>query len=248
MKNYILLALGLLLFVSCQKDEIMDYALDGKVYFFERTSMGGSNDIKVTSKSYSFAVKSDAVTKDTMKVITRLMGNVVDRDRTFRAEVVPDSTTAVAGTHYKILDGVLKAGQYLSYLPVEIYRTADTKTTEVTLCVKLVDTSDLTTGNPTDITFHLTWGDKLIKPTNWPYFWGTYSDTKYRFAILQLGQTDWPTYTRWITVKTPGYYTAAELVHDAEVLNTAYATYKKTNGPIYMTAGDATSGEIHYGI
>jgi hypothetical protein len=233
---------------SCQREEIMDYALDGKIYFYERTVLGGSSDIKVESKNYSFAVQSDDLTKETLHIKTRLMGNIADRDRMFKAVIVPEGTTAVEGTHFKLLDGVLSAGQYESYLPVEVYRTEDTKNSEVTLVLRLIDTDDLTTGNSDDITFTLNWGDKLLQPANWPYHWGTYSDNKYKFAIRELGVTDWPIYSRYDTEKKDGYYSTSEVVNLASVLNKAYAEYKKEHDPIYIDDANQALGELYYGL
>lgn len=137
--------LVLLLLFSCQQNTVMDYALDGKVYFYERAKQGNT-EVKVEEKNYSFALQNSALMEDTLKIKVRLMGYVDSRDRTFRVETVTDGTTAVAGIHYKLLDGIMKAGQYDSYLPVVIYRTEDTKETPVSLVVKLIDSSDLTPG------------------------------------------------------------------------------------------------------
>lgn len=240
--------LGILLLVSCQQEEIMDYDLDGKVYFYERVVQGGG-EVKVEAKTYSFATKNSTLMTDVLQIRTRLMGKVTDYDRVFRAAIVAEGTTAVEGTHFKLLDGVIKAGEYESYLPVEIYRTADTKEQEVVLNLKLTDTSDLTTGHPEDLSFTLTWADKLIQPATWPqWFWGAYSDNKYRFAIDQLGVSEWPTYSRYDTSKKEGYFTTAEIIRQGELLNEAYKKYKAEHGPIYMDDANPSSGEIYYGL
>jgi hypothetical protein len=172
------------------------------------------------------------------------MGYVANYARTFRAEVVTDSTNAVEGTDFKLLDGVLKAGEYNSYLPVVIYRNAKIDT----LQVKLIATDDLTPANPDDITFRVIWSSELVQPANWPtYFWGAYNVNMYRFAIEQLGETDWPQYSRFQTSQEDGYYTINDLLRRATQLNEAYAKYKETNGPIYNIDGDPGSGEIHFG-
>lgn len=232
---------------ACHESEVMDYALDGRVYFYERVKMGGGEN-KVDSKTYSFAIQNDTVQKDTFKINVRLMGYVADHDRTFRAVAVPDSTTAIEGTHYHILDGVLKAGAYEGFLPVEIYRTDDTKDKEVKLYLRLTPTDDLAPGNSTDISFKLTWGNKLVRPANWPYYFGEYSDNKYRFAIDQLGLSDWPQANRYQTGKVEGVYTAAELQRFATLLNEAYTEYRKTHSPIYIDDADPSRGEIYYSV
>ena len=247
LKYMIWLAWGALFASACSEEEIMDYALDGKVYFYERQAQGGG-EIKIENATYSFAVKEESLVLDSLKVRTRLMGSVTDYDRTFRVETVTEGTTAVAGTHYRLLDGVMKAGEYEAYLPVEIYRTADTKEKEVTLVIRLVDAEELTPGHPEDITFTLTWGNKLVQPATWPiYYWGAYYDTKYEFAIRELGISEYPTYGRYDTAIIEGYYTVAQLIRFASQLNNAYREYRQENGPIYNIAGDPASGEINYG-
>lgn len=87
--------LVLLLLFSCQQNTVMDYALDGKVYFYERAKQGNT-EVKVEEKNYSFALQNSALMEDTLKIKVRLMGYVDSRDRTFRVETVTDGTTAVA--------------------------------------------------------------------------------------------------------------------------------------------------------
>lgn len=239
--------LVLLLLFSCQQNTVMDYALDGKVYFYERAKQGNT-EVKVEEKNYSFALQNSALMEDTLKIKVRLMGYVDSRDRTFRVETVTDGTTAVAGIHYKLLDGIMKAGQYDSYLPVVIYRTEDTKETPVSLVVKLIDSSDLTPGNSDDITFTMGWGDILMKPDNWPdYFFGSYSVNKYRFAIDQLGITDWPQAGRETAGKEEGVYTTSELQRFSDGLNRAYQEHRQEYGPIYEDDNADPKVEIYFG-
>ena len=127
---------------ACSQDDGEVYNLDGRVYFYEQKKQG--NDyVAVTSKSYSFALQNSALMEDTLRIKVRLMGYVVDYDRTFSADIVSDGTTAVEGTHYKLLPGVLKAGTYESYLPVILYRTADTKDHTVSLNLRLSADAEL---------------------------------------------------------------------------------------------------------
>lgn len=237
----------LLSMFSCQQNTVMDYALDGKVYFYERAKQGTA-EVKVEEKNYSFALQNSALMEDTLKIKVRLMGYVDSRDRIFRAEPITQGTTAVAGTHYKLLDGVMKAGEYDSYLPVVIYRTEDTKETPVSLVVKLIDSPDLTPGNADDITFTMGWGDILMKPDHWPdYFFGTYSINKYRFAIDRLGLTDWPSAGRETAGKEEGVYTTSELQRFSDQLNRDYQDYRQEYGPIYEDDNADPKVEIYFG-
>ena len=240
------IALLMLLF-ACQQNEVMDYQLDGRVYFHEYTS-SSSVETKITQKNFSFALQTSSLMVDTFKIQVQLMGNLSDNDRSFTAQVVADSSTAIADTHFKLLDGVMKANEYLSYLPVVLYRTEDTKEKEVSVLLQLTDSGELAPGNAKDITFRLTWGDILLRPDNWPeYFFGVYSKNKYQFAIDVLGITNWPQTGRVTSEREEGVYTIAEIQHFASELNKAYQEYRKENGPIYVDDNANVLEEIYYG-
>lgn len=240
---YILLAaIGL---GSCSQNEVMDYALDGRVYFNETYLENYLTQI-LHEQNYSFALQNSSLMTDTMKVTVQLMGNVVDYDRTFKVEAVADSTTAQSPLHYEILPGVMPAGAYTTTLNVIIKRTPDTKDKYVTLLLRLVDSDDLHVGNPDALTFRLNWGDMLMRPDNWPYYFGSYSVNKYRFAIDHLGLIDWPQATRFQNSAIDGVYTMAELQLFASQLNEAYAEYRKTHGPIYVDDEAEEKVEIYY--
>lgn len=244
-KILILPLLGI--FCACQQNEVMDFSLSDRIYFNETTSTGATLE-KITEKNYSFALQNSALMEDTVKLKTKLMGYLSDRDRVFRAEVLSEGTTAVSGVHYTLLDGVLKAGQYESYLPVVLYRTADTQEAPVSLHLRLISTDDLDPGHPDDITFTLSWGDILMKPEHWPeYFFGTYSVNKYRFAIDVTGHTDWPQAERVTSGKQEGIYTITDIQREANKLNDAYEEYRKTYGPIYEDDNADPKIEIYFG-
>ena len=158
-----------LLVVSCKQNETMDYALDGRVYFNETYVENQQTRIQ-HEKNYSFALQHSSVMTDTINVTVQLMGNVADHDRAFRAVAVADSTTAEAPRQYEILPGVMPANQYTAPLRVVVKRTADTQQHFVTLLLRLDDSDELHTGNPDALTFRLNWGDMLMRPEHWPYF------------------------------------------------------------------------------
>lgn len=245
MKNNSLYILFVLLAAACSQHEVMDYELDGRVYFNDATTANSLTTIH-TERNYSFALQNSSLMQDTLFIPVQLMGNTSQSDRTFRAVAIPDSTTAVFPLHYEILPGVLKAGEYMASLPVVIKRTADTRDHYVSLKLQLVSTEDLGVGNANALTYKLNWGDMLMRPANWPYFFGRYSTNKYRFAIDVLGLTDWPQATRFQDSDVEGVYNIAQMQLMAAQLNEAYAEYRKTNGPIYVDDTDEEKVEIHY--
>lgn len=240
-----LLFLGILF--SCAQNEVMDYQLDGKVYFYERT-IRSSVEYRVSEKNYSFALQNSALMADTFNIKVKLMGYLSDKDRIFSAEVIADSSNAVEGMHYKLLDGVMKANEYISYLPIVLYRTEDTQEESVSVLLQITDSGELGPANSEDIKFRLSWGDMLLKPDHWPeYFFGVYSKNKYRFAIDVLGLTDWPMTARVTTEREEGVYTIAEVQHFVNELNTAYQKYREEYGPVYVDDNAEVLEEIYYG-
>ncbi len=230
---------------ACSENERMEYALDDRVYFHETETLLATENV-VTQRNYSFALQPSARMEDTLRIAVRLMGRLSDHDRAFRAVAVADSSTAQSPLHYELLDGVLPAGAYMGYLPVVIKRTPDTQDRSVALCLRLTDSGELGTGPASALTFRLSWGDMLLKPDHWPYFFGTYSTNKYRFAIDVLGVTDWPQATRFNNGSEEGLYTAAQLQVFAAQLNEAYAEYRKTHAPIYTDDDADEKVEIHF--
>ena len=236
----------LALMTQCKENEMMDYAFDGRIYFFETDTVNSVERI-ITKENYSFALVNSTLMEDTIKVRVKLLGSTVDYDRQFKAIAIADSSTATEGVHYKILDGVMKAGEYISYLPVVLYRTADTKEKEVSVYLQISETPDLGAGNYELINYRISWADMLMKPKNWPYYFGSYSTNKYRFAIDVLGLTDWPQADRFYD-GSGGAYVISELQLFANQLNEAYAAYRKTYGPIYVddTVPENERVEIYY--
>ena len=58
------------------------------------------------------------------------------------------------------------------------------------LCIKVADSSDFKTGVNEENHLTIIWNDILSKPNNWPDlepFFGTYSNTKYRFMLENAG-------------------------------------------------------------
>lgn len=233
--------------LSCEQSEVMDYELADKVYFNE-TEVVSSIETAVFERNYSFALQNSALMEDTFKIAVQLMGNLTDYDRSFKATAIADSSTAIAGTHYKLLDGVMKANEYEGYLPVVLYRTTDTQEEAVNLQVMLTDAGDLGAGIQSAIKFNLTWGDILLRPQHWPdYYFGEYSINKYRFAIDVLGLTDWPQTARITTGAEEGVYTISEIQGFVSTLNDAYEEYRTENGPIYVDDNAEILEEIYYG-
>jgi hypothetical protein len=233
---------------SCSKNDVINYSATDKAYFYERYMYLGYDERRLEEMTYSFAVQKSSLVKDTIKIKVRLQGRVSDYDRIVKASIVADSTTAIAGVHYVINDGCIKAGQYEGYIPVVVFRTEDLKGTTVKIKLKIVESEDLGVGVVEDNYIRLIVGDILLKPTNWPqwYGFGLYSENKYRFVIDVLGITDFPVANRYQTGPVDGIYTAAQLFAFAYKLQKAYEEYRLVNGPIYMDDSASVLVEISF--
>lgn len=230
---------------GCSENTTMEYSLNDRVYFYETEEVLAQTTV-VKEMNYTFSLKPSTLMQDTVRITVRLMGRTADHDRTFRAVAVADSTTAQSPLHYELLPGTIPAGRYEGYLPVVIKRTEDTQDRSVTLYLQMTDSDDFTTGNPDMVNFRLSWADMLMRPAHWPYYFGQYSTSKYRFAIDVLGLTDWQQATRFNNGSEPGLYTAAQLQLFASQLNEAYTEYRKTHGPIYVDEQAENKQEIYY--
>ena len=104
---YILL-FQLVAFMSCKK-EIMSYEGREGVYF---AVQHGLKSLSINFWPYQPYSPVDFVSigKDVVDFPIKIMitGPVKDYDRTFRVEVNPDSTTAIAGQHYEPVQGEFK--------------------------------------------------------------------------------------------------------------------------------------------
>ena len=251
---YLTIALCMAAFlVACTQNEPMEFSDKGRVLFYEEGINNIGITMRVSEKNYSFTL----VPFDQMEIETtlnvRLMGRVTNFDRIFRARVVANNTTAVEGTHFLLHDGVMKAGEYWSLLPITLYRTPDLQTQAVTITLELAVTDDLQGdvvaegGNYGSFT--LTVADYLLPPQNWPTsYFGAYSENKYRFVIATLGIADFPAESRYDSggSSNGAKFTISEILTFQFRLIEAYAEYRKTNPPIYMDDDAVEKVEISF--
>lgn len=237
---------------SCKQNETMDYAAPGKVYFFERTMYLGTIETRVDALNYSFAINKTQLTEHDFDIKVKLLGRVADYDRAVKVAVVEEGTTAVEGKHFKINDGVIKAGEYMGVVPVTLYNTPDLATTSVTVKLTIAGNKDFELGLPEDAFMSLTFSNVLLKPADWlPYYpwqtyFGDYSANKYKFIIDQLGLTTLTLATRYDTGPREGVYTASQVMMMVYQLKQIYAEWRVAHGPIYMDDNADPKVEISF--
>ena len=175
------------------------------------------------------------------------MGAVADHDRTFRARVVSEESTAKEGVHFTLSDGVMKQGEYWSYLPVTINRTADMKEETLTITLELIPTDDLKANVKDGTVFTLNVADYLLRPANWQqYYFGNYSANKYKFMIEVLGITDYPMTGRNDPELIEGTYSSSQIETFSKQCADAYREYRRDHGPIWEDDNAENKVEISF--
>lgn len=219
MKKYVLYSLcclSTLGFMACKKSSLEVYQNNPRLFF------------SAADVTYSFATKSSKLLQDTVLFRLNYIGLSLDNALAAKISVVPQKTTAFAGTDYELLDKYfMPAKKFSDSLRVVVKRTPGIAVTPVKLVLLLEGTTAYEAGlnkNGKEITFTIS--NILIKPDSWesylvPYF-GAYSKAKYRFIIDTLEMSDFPyDMTR-----------NGQLLYLKTRLALALAEYEKVNGPL----------------
>ena len=144
----------LILMSSCEKDDIMTYAVeDSGIHFTSSLN------------AYSFFDIQDSATQTALVPVT-LMGPSVGYDRTFSAQVDTATTTAPAG-QYEILGGVVKADSLKGVLYVKLYNSAALATSTYKLGLKIDPGKSFQLGLPDKDSTLISWNNSLPRPGWW---------------------------------------------------------------------------------
>lgn len=237
----IAIPVSLLVMSGCKKAEIASTgSYQDAVYFVHN-----QYDENIDSTNFSFIALSDSIKVDTLWLPVRIAGNVSASDRTITLEAVDSVSTAIAGTHYKLLTYVMPKDSFTTNLGVLLYRTPDLQNKVVTLTLRIVPDKDFpvlmhdtlaSDGSMySNSTYRINFTDELIEPSDWPtflvYLFGAYSKTKYRFIIDVTGQTQFP-------ISGAGALSYSQLLYYQGICETALASYNAANGPLYDENGN----------
>ena len=171
---------------GCSTDEDFYYQDEPRVRLVgEKTWAAGSDSV-----SSSFVAYPASFTEKVIYVDAQIMGETTGQDRTANIVVDAAKTTADAGMYDVPSTVTIPAGQVKGTFPVTLKRTAALQSKAVRLYIKVADFGDFKTGVNEENHVTFIWTDVLSKPNNWadlePFF-GTYSNTKYRFMLEHLG-------------------------------------------------------------
>jgi hypothetical protein len=224
---------------ACKKSDPLPFSAADMVYIYK--AYGAINNDSII---YSFAVRSDNLMQDTIKIPVRIIGMSAPKNREVTIRVVADSSTAMAGTDYKLLPCQIPAGAYTAYQQVIIYRTAGMKNKPVKILLEVVASTDFLPGVPDSkvgsgvaggtTRYRITLNDYLTKPDNWDswlgFFFGTYSAVKFKFVIAATGQSIIPSDLPY------GMYSVYSTLCKQQL-----EIYEAAHGPLIDENGDVVS-------
>lgn len=193
------ICLGFVL-AACSNDTIDTYQGNDNVYYTWSVEGLYVNRLYVypDSLGFTFAYKEAAVTDSIFKLPVTVQGQVLDRDRTLKVSVNPQST-AKEGVHFDLPESI-KFGANLTTdsIPITFHRTPEMKSETFTLVLDLEENEDFRiemkdkledefTGEMRSYTsFKLSVNDILKQPTFWHEgFLGVFTKKKL-FLISEL--------------------------------------------------------------
>lgn len=166
---------------SCSENEYKVYDTTQKdSVFFEYYN---HQKQKVDTLNYNFDFNIAHVYTVTIPVT--LMGFPVDYDRTIAITVIPDSTTMVEGTHYKVTDARIPAGQVNGEVKIDLLRDNDPQLLEKSFTARFVIGENDDLKSVQGSSFKITYSDK--RPDKRPEWWLDYAKIPvYSYENAQL--------------------------------------------------------------
>lgn len=199
------LAGGLLLSASCKKEALLTYKAEDSIYF--KYIVGARNDGYTLGRfvdglDLTFSFSDASVTDSILAIPVAVSGVASNHDRAYRLTVDPAST-ARPNQHYELpASFLIKAGQVDDTIRIRFKRTADIKTSLLSMKLALQENDQFNTkiqfrpgtvsnqtqfGNNDTVqatTFQVTIGDMLSAGPYWAtqyeYTFGTFSEKKVR--------------------------------------------------------------------
>ncbi|WP_409590534.1 DUF4843 domain-containing protein [Sphingobacterium sp.] len=174
--------------VSCQRDQLMSFEQKAKVYIYKTNLINLATFLTRDSVTYSFAVLPDYARMDTVFIPIRIMGDAAERDRKVNYELMAVSDADKES--YELLPALIKANKFEGRIPVLVKKTTSLKVKESRLWLKITASDDFEPGIVSQLTYLIRINNFLSRPATWSdYYFGKYSNTKYKFIIENTGYT-----------------------------------------------------------
>lgn len=205
----VLTLLSSAIFISCKKEELKVY--DGKEGIYFNVQWGpshGNENLWATQPTTEIEFINLVEKSDTVYLKVMTTGRIKDYDRTFKMEVVVDSTTAIKELNYDPLptEYTIKAGETFVRVPVITHRTENIQDEAKILALRLLPNEHFDIGidvwrklpifwepvirGDFDATFHkVIMSDFVVRPSRWiggnnngveSGRWGEFTEKKYR--------------------------------------------------------------------
>lgn len=197
MKKYILLCIAALAcFCACSEQDVEKFDLS-KHYLYVYPKQGLDKDSTfMTFKHYV------DITEREITFPVHLLGQMLEKDATYRLEIVDDETTALESDYRVDLEQTFHAGLWVDSVRITVLKTPHLQTDNVCVTLRLVpnetfgvadNMADLGDVNPglvaaSSVKMTVAFNDKISKPDWWTEdvekrFLGEYSDIKYERFI-----------------------------------------------------------------
>lgn len=128
-KLYIILfaLLSIPMVIGCNSNKDKEFEVENGLYFSVRrgTDADTTRWAHFPDTPVSFLTENDNEIVRYIKV--QLTGELKNYDRPFVCNINSDSTTAIEGVNYELMEKnlMIKAGEYQAYIPIKIFRTDD---------------------------------------------------------------------------------------------------------------------------
>jgi hypothetical protein len=188
--KYILWIVVLVIFASCAKKDLITFNEINRLQF-----------IGDTLTYQSFVYKKASVTKDTVYLTIRTIGNISKTDRTINIEQIIEKNqdnTAIPGTHYIAFNDpeiskhlLIKANTVETKIPIILLRDASLDNASFRLRVRILKNEFFKIEDVIDLERLIIFSNMLSRPASWGnYWWDTiyeyfkaYGVVKHRFMI-----------------------------------------------------------------
>lgn len=225
-----ILLYSLLFLCSCTKNEYITYSEKNGLTF---TTNSDSDLFTADSIVYSFVTQAVRGDVDTIWLPISLTGKPNESPLPFVIQVDP-SSTASEGVHFKTTEAIFPSSETTLNYPIVLLRAEDLQ--EQARSIKLVlkeneyftigalsnSSSTYGGGQFSSVTIHVT--DQVIKPSWWgfveSFYYGVYSQTKYRFMIEICGITDF----------SQGTLNFPQIINYRAMIHGALTDYEKEHG------------------
>jgi len=185
MKKIFYIALLLLLTISCNKSELIQF--DNTYSAVNFTPVDETNP-DIYHFSFTSIIDSDYIIAE---IPVRIAGVISDKDRNFKVEVVKST---VGTSYFEVLEGIVPANSYKGTLKVKIKNRPELRTNTDTLVLRAIENDSFKVGATENSIAKITWNDQLVKFSRW-YFLSMfttpyYSPNLHRALVAATGEDD----------------------------------------------------------